>query len=134
MSPAQQPLLPGLGMQGAGVPTPPSTAGFQSQQTMRGERSESQSPMTADTDPSKKRKRDEGADAEMTGVSHQAQQGNEEQDVSMTEDSEHKRSDHERNEGEDAVPPLSSAARIGLHKLSTERKYHIHARPLCMAC
>ena len=59
------------------------------------------------------------------------EQEGEEGDVSMADDGEHRRTDHEREEGEDAVPPLPEPN--ALYKFFTERKY-LSFKAIAMLC
>lgn len=77
-----------------------------------------------------RRNEDGDGDAEMGDTLQEAGGG----DVAMTAedaDAEHRRSDHERQEAQDAVPPLP--ATDVLYKLRTERKYLPHMSAICAA-
>lgn len=120
MSPSwpSQPLpgLSGGGGGGVNFPTPPSpAAGYQSQaqsiaQSLGSEGGSARQTPAADGETSDVEMREEKAGS-----------GDGDVDVRM-DDGEHRRSDHERTEGEDAVAPLPSA--VGLLKLPSERKCH----------
>jgi hypothetical protein len=123
MSPSwQSQPLPGLGMQGGNgaggitFPTPPSTAGFQSQVIGKGE-----GPDSAQQTPEDTQKDDEVADEAMNDIQEDTKEAGE-NDVSMTmdESAEHRRSDHER-QGDTDTQPLPLGANV-LYKLSIERK------------
>ena len=111
----------GNGSGGRSFPTPPSTAGFQSQVIGRGE-----GPDSAQQTPEDTQKDDEVAD-EIMADSREAPKEAGEGEVSMTmdESAEHRRSDHERQGETSAVLPSLSAN--VLYKLSAERKL-----PSCM--
>ena len=126
MSPSwQSQPLPGLGMAGNGsvggvnFPTPPSPAGgYQSQSVAQSVGSEGGS--------ARQTPAAEGERHDMQMGEGGAGGGNGDGDVSMVEDDEHRRSDHERTEeGDDTVPPLPST--IGLFYLPSECKFCPHA-------
>lgn len=113
--------LPGLGMVGTGgngsgggvnFPTPPSpAAGYHSQSVAQSMGSEGGSA-----------RQTPAAEAERQDVDMaEGETGDGDGDVSMAEDGEHRRTDHERTEGEDTVPPLPAA--VGLSYLPTQRKF-----------
>lgn len=115
MSPSwpSQPL-PGLSGGGVNFPTPPSpAAGYQSQGHSMAQSVGSEGGSARQTPAAE----GERPDVEMR--EEKAGGGDGSGDVRM-EDGEHRRSDHERTEGEDAVAPLPSA--VGLLKVPSERK------------
>lgn len=127
MSPSWQSTqpLPGLGMAGSGngggvnFPTPPSpAAGYHSQSVAQSVGSEGESGRQTPTAEGDRHDTDMAEGTTKAG-------GDGDGDVSMAEDGEHRRSDHERNEGEDTVPPLPSA--VALSYLPTQRKSCPHA-------
>ena len=83
--------------------------------------------------------RDGDGDAEMSDTPQRAE-GGEVGDVSMAENAERRRSDHERQEGDGRGGEDAESALPGvgvLYKLSTECKYtlaHSHFVALCKAC
>ncbi|KAK3686987.1 hypothetical protein LTR37_019289 [Vermiconidia calcicola] len=118
---------PQQGSRNGGVPTPPSTAGFQSQVMVRGASSEGggvDSEMQTSNGGSVKRSEDGDGDEEMRDTPRGGDvEGDMDGDVSMAEeDAEHRRSDHEREEGEEAgsIAPLPDAGQNALYKLSTQ--------------
>ena len=133
-------MQPGGGSSASGsvtFPTPPSTAGFQSQMAGRGGSSESgggesgqETPTVTSPEMENSGKRDGDGDAVMAEPQAQPIEsgGREADDGGMVEDAEHRRSDHERQEEKASkgveVAALPTAAPGGnvLYKLSSERK------------
>lgn len=99
---------------GVNFPTPPSpAAGYHSQSVAQSVGSEGGS--------ARQTPAAEGEKQDVDMAEGGAVGGDGEGDVSMAGEGEHSRTDHDRTEGEDTVPPLPSA--VGLFYPPTQRKY-----------
>lgn len=114
-------------------PTPPSTAGFPGQPKGFGGEDGGESGQHTPA-PESEHRRDGDGDAEMQDRQDDGASAAE-GDVSMAgvaDDAEHRRTDHERQEGEDGLADLPPAPR--LYKLRTERKYTLRTYLCAMLC